>query len=196
MLITRRPEIQGNLAELQSAFQKFDLLSTEQSRLAGEVAKIAQQEAELLRDESLSEVTATKRLIETRARADVLRARAKAAGERVTEQQSFVLEVGSTVRRNFAHAAHQILQTRQVRIRQTFDALLAPQLETGLMFTNDELAKVSRPFREAMQFLNAVRVNGTMNSEQELDALRKLPRIWFDRLKVFVDIESQVQLVG
>jgi hypothetical protein len=55
------------------------------------VQKIANTEAELLRDESLSEAAATKRLIEIRAKADVLRARAKVAGERVDNKPNLSL---------------------------------------------------------------------------------------------------------
>ena len=52
------------LVVLEIAIAKFDSLAAEATRLAGEVQKIASTEAELLRDESLSEAAATKRLIE------------------------------------------------------------------------------------------------------------------------------------
>jgi len=78
-------KIESGLIELENAVTKLDSLTQEQTRLQSEVEKVASAEAELLRDESLSESTATKRLIEIRARADVLRARAKAAGERTDE---------------------------------------------------------------------------------------------------------------
>lgn len=109
-------KIGSGLAELEAGINRFDSAAAEQTRLAGEVQKIAQQEAELLRDESLSEPTATKRLIEIRAKADVLRARAEAATERAAEQQKVVLELGANVRRTLARAAHAILQARSTRL--------------------------------------------------------------------------------
>jgi len=84
-------QIESGLVELETAIAKFDSLAAEATRLAGEVQKIASTEAELLRDESLSEAAATKRLIEIRAKADVLRARAKVTGERVDEQSNLSL---------------------------------------------------------------------------------------------------------
>ena len=62
-------------------------------------------------------------------------------------------------------------------------------------FDSDTLAKVSRPVTEARQFVNWCN-SGPAREVAEVEALHKLPRTWFDRLKVFVDIESQVQLVG
>jgi hypothetical protein len=79
-----------------------------------------------LRDESLSEAAATKRLIETRPKADVLRARAKV----VDEQTVLVLELGAVVRRNLARAANEVLVARQIRIRHTLDNLITPPGET------------------------------------------------------------------
>jgi hypothetical protein len=75
---THKERVLG-LVELETAIGKFDSLAAEATRLAGEVQKIASTQAELLRDESLSEAAATDRLIEIRAKADVLRARAKVA---------------------------------------------------------------------------------------------------------------------
>jgi len=49
--------IQGGLTELEGAISRLDSLIAESTRLATEVEKVAQQEAELLREESLSEAT-------------------------------------------------------------------------------------------------------------------------------------------
>jgi hypothetical protein len=65
-----------------------------------------------------------------------------------------------------------------------------------LPFGNDEFVKISRPVVEARQFANWCNSGPVRDTAEELDALRKLPRTWFDRLKVFVEIESQVQLNG
>ena len=129
--------IQGGLTELEGAISRLDSLIAESTRLATEVQKVAQQEAELLRDESLSEATATKRLIEIRARADVLGTRAKAAAEPVQEQQNPVLDLGAVIRRTLARAANEILMARQARIQRLLDDLLGVQFDSGLPISND-----------------------------------------------------------
>ena len=63
-------------------------------------------------------------------------------------------------------------------------------------FDNDTLAKVSRPVTEARQFVNWCNSGPAREAAEELEALRKLPRTRFDRLKFLGDIESQVQVVG
>ena len=83
----------------------------------------------------------------------------------------------------------------QARILGLLDDLIPPPAESGLLIRNEALAKVSRPVTEARQLTNWVNSTPTPAAEQELEALRKLPRTWFDRLKVFVEIESQVQLL-
>jgi hypothetical protein len=84
----------------------------------------------------------------------------------------------------------------QTRILRLLYDLIPPLAESGLPIRNEALAKGSRPVTEARQFANWVNSTPTPAAEQELEALRKLPRTWFDRLKVFVEIESQVQLNG
>jgi len=107
-------QIESGLVELETAIAKFDSLAAEATRLAGEVQKIANTEAELLRDESLSEAAATKRLIEIRAKADVLRARAKVAGECVDEQTELVLEL---ISRHPANTICRLIMIRSQRFR-------------------------------------------------------------------------------
>ena len=102
------------LVVLEIAIAKFDSLAAEATRLAGEVQKIASTEAELLRDESLSEAAATKRLIEIRAKAGVLRARAKVAGERLDEQTELVLEL---ISRHPANTVCRLIMIRSQRFR-------------------------------------------------------------------------------
>jgi hypothetical protein len=189
-------KIEAGLVELENQIAKLDSLTAEATRLVGEVEKIANAEAELLRDESLSESTATKRLIEIRARADVLRARAKAAGEHVHEQTELTLELGVIMRRTLGRAAHEILQARQRRIIRLLDDLLGSQYDSGLPLANDFIAKASRPVVEAQQFANFANQGVRPTQSEELEALRSLPRTWFGKIKVFVDLESQIQLNG
>ena len=85
---------------------------------------------------------------------------------------------------------------REARILRLLDDLIPPPAESKLPIRNEALAKVSRPVTEARRFANWVNSTPTLAAEQELEALRKLPRTWFDRLKVFVEIESEVQLNG
>jgi hypothetical protein len=87
-------KIETSLAELEASIAKLGSLAAEQTRLASEIQKTASAEAELLRDESLSESAATKELIKIRALADVLRARAKAA------------ELSLSLARSFAEVLH------------------------------------------------------------------------------------------
>jgi hypothetical protein len=189
-------KIESGVAELESAISRLDLLITEQTRLAGEVQKAATAETELLRDESLSEAAATKELLKIRTLGDVLRARGNVAGERVGEQTDLVLELGATVRRTLARAANEIYEAPQARIRRLFDDLIPPQIETGLPFGTGELAKISRPVVEALRFINIVRASPVPVRDQELEALRKQPRIWFEQLTAFVEIEFQAALEG
>jgi hypothetical protein len=70
--------------------------------------------------------------------------------------------------------------------------LIPPPAESKLPIRNEALAKVSRPVTEARQFANWVNSTPTLAAEQELEALRKLPCTWFDRLKVFDQIYGLV----
>ena len=84
----------------------------------------------------------------------------------------------------------------QTRILRLLYDLIPPLAESGLPIRNEALAKGSRPVTEARQFANWVNSTPTLAAEQGLEALRKLPRTWFDRVKVFVEIESQAQFNG
>ena len=84
----------------------------------------------------------------------------------------------------------------QARILRLLGDLIPPPAESGLSIRNEALAKTSPSVTEARQFANWVNSTPTLAAEQELETLRKLPRTWFDRVKVFVEIESQVQLNG
>jgi hypothetical protein len=73
----------------------------------------------------------------------------------------------------------------QARILRLLDDLIPPPAESGLPMRKEALAKASRPVTETRQFAKWVNSTPTPAAEQELEALRKLPRTWFDRLKVF-----------
>jgi hypothetical protein len=135
-------------------------------------------------------------LIETRARADVLRARAKAAGERVEEQESLVVDLGLAARRSLARIANEVHVARMNRIRRLFNELIPPPINHGQPFDNDTLVRVSYPVTETERFVRYVRPDAVTVPAQELETLRRSMRPWLSQLTVFVDIESQIQLVG
>jgi hypothetical protein len=189
-------QIEAGLVELESAFHKLDSLNHQQLHFAEEVQKIASAEAELLRDESLSESAATRKLIETRARADVLRAREQTARERIDEQKQLVLETGAVLRRTLWRTANQILVARENRILQLLNDLVPPQSESGLQCDNLAIARASRPVIEARQFSNWVACRPVPVPTEELETMRSSPRTWFDRIRVFVGLEPDIQLVG
>jgi hypothetical protein len=66
----------------------------------------------------------------------------------------------------------------QARILLLLDDLIPPPAESGLQIRNEALAKVSRPVTEARQSANWVNSTPTPVAEQQLEALRKLPRTW------------------
>ena len=189
-------QIEAGLVELENQIAKLDSLAAEQTRLTGEVQKTESAEADLLRDESLSEQTATKRLIETRARADVLRARLKAVLERIDEQKHLVLETGAVLRRTLSRTANQVLVARENRILQMLNDLIPPQSESNLQCDNLSIARASRPVVEARQFSNWVACRPVPVPAEELESLRGSVRTWFDRIRVFVDLERDIRLVG
>jgi len=85
---------------------------------------------------------------------------------------------------------------RQARIQRLLDDLLGSQYDSGLPLANDFIARASRPVIEAQQFANFVNQGVKATSQEELEALRTLPRTWFGKIKVYVEIENQVQLNG
>jgi hypothetical protein len=188
-------KIEAGLVELESQIAKLDSLSAEQARLAGEVQKTESAEAELLRDESLSEAAATRKLIETRAKADVLRARVKTSGERIDEQKHLVLETGAVLRRALSRTAYHILVARENRIVRLLDDLIPPQSESGLQCDNLTIARASHPVVEARQFSNWVACRPVPVPAEELETVRGgLPRTWLDRIKVFASLELDISI--
>jgi hypothetical protein len=133
----------------------------------------------MLRDVSLSEQTATKRLIELRCRGDVLPARAKVAGERVDEQQSLVLSrpqnTGTRCQRNPRGASGQDPAAAR--------ELLGSQYDSGLHLDNAFLDRASRPVVEAKQFANFVNQGVRATPQEELEALRSFAPhlVWQDQ---------------
>jgi hypothetical protein len=89
-----------------------------------------------------------------------------------------------------------VLQACQARILRLLNDLIPPPSEHALPFDNHTLAKISRPVTELRQFANWVHSNPAPVPGEEFEALRKFPRIWFDRIKVVADIEPEVRLVG
>jgi hypothetical protein len=189
-------QIETGLVELETALQKLDSLIAKETRLAGELQKVSLEEAAVLKDETLAEKDAVKKLITVRATKDVQTARLEAAKQRTFEQTEFTLELGAVVRRTLARAANEILMARQARIQRLLDDLLGSQYDSGLSLSNDFIAKASRPVVEAQQFVNFVNQGVRPTQAEELETLRTLPRTWFDRLVSYVNIELQVQLVG
>src|SRR5262245_31058416 len=64
--------IEQNLQRLQSAFVQLDVCTTAEAELAEEVRKAEAEESKILKDEDLSLPVATKKVVEARAKRDVL----------------------------------------------------------------------------------------------------------------------------
>jgi hypothetical protein len=186
--------IQQNLLRLREAFAQLDVCKTAEEQLADEVHKAEAEENRILKDEELSVLVATKKVVEARARHDVLIARHTAARQRTTIQIEDVLEFGRIVRRNCVHLGAALLQARRTRLLQFMDGFLGPAIDHGLPITTVALVEASRPYKEFLYFTNSVHMEPRKDSNEELSELKTAPDRWLGKLKTFVASEPDLDL--
>lgn len=186
--------IEQNLLKLQSAFTQLDVCRNTEAELADEVRKAEAEETRILKDEEVSVPAATKKLVEARAKKDVLVARHTAARQRTTIQVEDVLEFGRIVRRNCVHLGAALLQARRIRLLEVLNSLFGAQLDSGLPVTNIDMVQACKPYRELQSFYNSVHMQGHKDVNEELAELKTAPDRWFAKLKSFIGAEPGLDL--
>jgi hypothetical protein len=186
--------IEENMRRLQTGFAQLDACKIAEQQLADEVRKAESEETRILKDEDLSVPAATKKLVEARAKRDVLIARHTAARQRTGIAIEDLLEFGRIVRRNCTHFAHALLQARRARLLQFMDGFLGPAIDHGLPITTVALVEASKPYKELLWFTNSVHMEARKDVNEELSELATDPDRWFAKLKSFVETEPDLDL--
>jgi hypothetical protein len=186
--------IEENMRRLQQAFVRLDACRKAEAELADEVRKAESEESRISKDEDVSVPTATKKLVEARAKKDVLVARHTAGRQRTAIAIEDVLELGRIVRRNCVHLGAALLTARRARLLEFANDFWGPPFDSGLPISSVALVEASKPYKELLYFTNTVHMEQRQDKDEELAELATAPDRWFTGLKDFIPTEPALDL--
>jgi len=171
---------------LDPAIQRFDDLNQQKAELETLLVESQQLEKKTLADETLSHDLAIERLVNARAKSDVLRVRVESLGQKIADQLKSVISAGQLAQSAGFGIWHQLHQHRIQRSHEIFQAHFklpwgAP-VSLNSMMESSTLAQQIVPLRTPFEF------DRTHPVEFNLDRIRHL-RQAFAELRPVVEAE-------
>jgi hypothetical protein len=176
---------------LNSAIERYDQLCSQKPTLESALAESQQLEKKTLNDESLSHETATERLVNSRARNDVLKVRLQSIEQKIADQLKSVMSAGQ-IAQSAAHGVwHQLHQRRIQRsldlFKKNFKLPWGAPVSINNMMEDSTLAQEVLPLRTPFEF------DRTHPVEFNLDRIRRLRQAFAD-LRPVVEAEPGLVL--
>jgi hypothetical protein len=176
---------------LDPVIQRFDDLNQQKAELETLLVESQQLEKQTLADETLSHDVATERLVNARAKSDVLRVRVESLGQKIADQLKSVISAGQLAQSAGFAIWHQLHQHRIQRSREIFQAHFklpwgAP-VSLNAMLADSTLPQEVLPLRTPFEFDRSHPV------EFNLDRIRRL-RQAFAELRPVVEAEPDLVL--
>jgi hypothetical protein len=177
--------------ELNQTIQRYDDLTEEKAKLEAALAESQQLEKTTLADESLDHQTATERLVNSRAKNDVLKVRLQSHEQKIADQLKSVIAAGQLAQSAGYAVWHQLHQHRIQRshdlFRKNFQLPWGSPISLNAMLADSSLAKEVLPLRTPFEF------DRTHPIAYNLDRIRRL-RQAFAEVRPAVEAEPGLTL--
>jgi hypothetical protein len=142
--------------ELNQTIQRYDDLTEQKAKLEAALAESQQLEKTTLADESLDHQTATERLVNSRAKNDVLKVRLQSHEQKIADQLKSVIAAGQLAQSAGYAVWHQMHQHRIQRshdlFRKNFQLPWGSPISLNAMLADSSLAKEVLPLRTTFEF--------------------------------------------
>ena len=176
---------------LDPTIQRFDDLNQQKAELETLLAESQQLEKQTLADESLSHDVATERLVNARAKSDVLRVRVESLGQKIANQLKSVISAGQLAQSAGFVIWHQLHQHRIQRSLDLFHAHF--KLPWGAPVSINNMMEDSTLAREVVPLKTPFEFDRTHPVQFNLGRLRGL-RQAFTELRTVVEAEAGLVL--
>jgi len=176
---------------LDPVIQRFDDLNQQKAELETLLVESQQLEKQTLADETLSHDVATERLVNARAKSDVLRVRVESLGQKIANQLKSVISAGQLAQSAGYAVWHQLHQHRIQRSLDLFHAHF--KLPWGAPVSINNMMDDSTLAREVVPLKTPFEFDRTHPVEFNLDRIRHL-RQAFAELRPAVEAEPGLVL--
>jgi hypothetical protein len=176
---------------LDPAIQRYDDLNQQKATLKTALAESEQLERSTLNDENLDHQTATERLVNSRAKNDVLKVRLQSIEQKIADQLKITIAAGQLTQSKGFAIWHQLHQHRIQRSLDLFHAHF--KLPWGAPVSINNMMDDSTLAREVVPLKTPFEFDRSHPVEFNLDRIRRL-RQAFAKLRPVVESEPGLVL--